>query len=143
MTQVDTFGVYVRARLDGWGREFALHRDQNWLGYASRNMLQVLIDHKGEMPPPNVGFKPLEVDRDAHDVELMVTDIARSNMPMACVLRAYYCGAGRRRVERWETANLLISNITGNVINQRAYLAMAAAGTDIIGQVLYGKREAA
>ena len=95
--QADTFGAYVRARLDGWGREFALHRDCEYLGHASKNVLQVLIDHKGEMPARQVGYKPLEVDNDALQVECIVSDIARDNVPMACVLRAYYCGSGRRR----------------------------------------------
>lgn len=143
MTQVDTFGVYVRARLDGWGREFAMHRDQNWLGYASRNMLQVLIDHKGEMPPPNVGFKPMEVDRDAHEVELMVTDIARSNMPMACVLRAYYCGSGRRNNERWETANLLLATTGQKVMSLKAYKVMHQLGFERIRGQLEGIARAA
>ncbi len=51
MTTVDTFGVYVRAELEHWGEEFALHRDCAYLGHVSKNMLQVLIDHRGEMPP--------------------------------------------------------------------------------------------
>ncbi len=35
MGQVDTFGPYVERRLDSWGREFALHRDCEYLGHAS------------------------------------------------------------------------------------------------------------
>ena len=142
MTQVDTFGVYVRARLEGWGREFALHRDCEYLGHASRNMLQVLIDHRGEMPPPNVGFKPLTVDEDALQVERIVSDIARENTVLACVLRAYYCGRGRRKVERWETANLLIANAGYPVVRQRAFLEMAAVGAEMVGEVVYGRRAA-
>lgn len=142
VTQVDTFGCYVRARLEGWGREFALHRDLEFLGYSSRNMLQVLIDHKGEMPPPNVGFKPLEVDNDALQVEQIVCDIARENTVLACVLRAYYCGRGRRKVERWETANMLIANAGYPVINQRVFLEMAARGAEIVGDVLCERRAA-
>src|SRR3546814_19499431 len=59
VTQVDTFGVYVRDRLDEWGREFSLSRDCEYLGYQSKNMLQVLIEHKGEMPGKTQGYKPL------------------------------------------------------------------------------------
>ncbi len=124
MTQTDTFGVYVRDRLDEWGQEFALCRDCEYLGHASKNMLQVLIDHKGEMPPANVGYKPLEVLETALVIERIVTDIARENRVLACVLRAYYCGSGRRKVERWETANLLIAYTGGKVISQRHYLTL-------------------
>lgn len=138
MGQVDTFGPYVRSRLDGWGREFALHRDCEYLGHASKNMLQVLIDHKGEMPPPNVGYKPLEVDEDALQVEQIVTDIARDNVVLACVLRAYYCGQGRRKVERWETANLLIATAGQPVVSQRHYLTLVDVGEAMVSGVLRG-----
>lgn len=110
MTTVDTFGAYVSARLEEWGREFALHRDCEYLGHQSVNMLQVLIDHKGEMPARPTGFKPLEVNQAAHQIELIVTDIARDQLDLACVLRAYYCGSGRKKVERYETALLLIAH---------------------------------
>lgn len=143
MSQVDTFGAYVRSRLDGWGREFALHRDCEYLGHASRNMLQVLIDHKGEMPPPNVGFKPLEIDQDAHAVELMVTEVARQNRPMACVLRAYYCGSGRRNVERWETANLLLAYAGERVVSLPSYKTLHAMGFERIRGQLEGMARAA
>lgn len=108
--QTDTFGAYVSARLEEWGREFALHRDCEYLGHQSQNMLQVLIDHKGEMPARPTGFKPLEVSQPAHMIELIVSRIAREQVDIACVLRAYYCGSGRKKVERYETALLLIAN---------------------------------
>src|SRR3546814_9288294 len=60
VTQVDTFGVYVRDRLDEWGREFSLSRDCEYLGYQSKNMLQVLIEHKGEMPGKTQGYRSEE-----------------------------------------------------------------------------------
>lgn len=143
MTQVDTFGAYVRAELDHWGREFALHRDVDYLGHFSRNMLQVLIDHKGEMPPPNVGYKPLETDARAQRIEDIVADIARSQQAMAICLRAYYCGTGRRRVERWETANLLLANAGLKTIRTTAYMDLAQRGEDRIYGVLCGMARAA
>lgn len=143
VTQVDTFGCYVRARLEGWGREFALHRDLEFLGYSSRNMLQVLIDHKGEMPPPNVGFKPLEVDNDALQVEQIVCDIARDNTVLACVLRAYYCGRGRKKVERWETANMLIAAAGFQPVSQRYFLTLVDVGEAMVSGVLRGMALAA
>lgn len=138
MSQTDTFGAYVRARLEGWGREFALHRDMEWLGYASKNQIQVLIEHKGDMPPPNVGYKPLEVDEDAYAIEKIVTEIARTNRAMAICLRAYYCGRGRRNVERWETANLLLTNAGERAVSVRAYQTMHQLGFERVRGLLEG-----
>lgn len=53
MGQVNTFGVYVRGRLEEWGREFALHRDCEYLGHRSKDMLQVLVEHKGGDASPS------------------------------------------------------------------------------------------
>lgn len=131
MTTVDTFGAYVRMRLDEWGQEFCLARDCEQLGYQSRNVLQVLIEHRGEMPGRALGFKPLEVSPTAHQIELLVTEIARTQPDLACVLRAYYCGTGRRKVERYETALRLISNVLPNSILPKVdrYLRMVDLGT--------------
>ncbi|GGD57948.1 hypothetical protein [Pseudoxanthomonas indica] len=109
--QVDTFGVYVKARLEGWGREFALHRDCDYLGHRSKDMLQVLIEHKGELPPKVVGFKPLETDPMAQQIEDIVRDIARHNVERACILRGYYCGMGRKAIERREVAESMIRRV--------------------------------
>lgn len=137
--RLDTFGEYVTTRLEGWGDEFALHRDFEWLGYARKNMLQVLIDHRGEMPPPNVGFKPMEVDTAAHEIELLVTDIARDRLDIACCLRAYFCGRGRRKVERWETARLLMSAMpNARLPNVRQYMGLVDDGKLIIRGALIG-----
>lgn len=136
--QVDTFGVYVRSELDHWGQEFALWRDFEWLGHASKNMLQVLIDHRGEMPPPNVGYKPLETDVRAQLVEDIVADIAREQVVIASVLRAYYCGSGRRKVERWETANLLIATAGHKAVSQRNYMSLHDLGVAQVRGVLRG-----
>lgn len=140
MSQIDTFGAYVRSRLDGWGREFALHRDCEYLGHASKNMLQVLIDHRGELPPRNTGYKPLEVDRQALEVEDIVASISRKDRVIACVLRAYYCGSGRRRVERLDAANLLLRKAECREIGQRAFLNMAAIGSDRVADVMLSRR---
>lgn len=109
MIEVDTFGAYVRSRLDAWGAEFALHRDCNHLGHQSKNMLQVLIEHRGEMPERPTGFKPLQIDLLALQVERIVSDIGRDRVHIACSLRGYYCGRGRRKIERYETALILMS----------------------------------
>ena len=111
MTQVDTFGVYVRHRLEAWGETFALHRDCEYLGHKSKDMLAVLIEHEGEMPPRVTGFKPLELPLLDLQIEDIVADIARWNKERACVLRGYYCGLGRKAFERREVAEGMIRRV--------------------------------
>lgn len=106
--QVDTFGAYVRAELEHWGREFALHRDVDYLGHHSKNVLQVLIEHKGDMPGRAQGYKPMESDSRAQLIEDAVLEIARYNLLRACVLRAFYCGRGRKGIERLAIAEDLV-----------------------------------
>jgi hypothetical protein len=148
MANIDSFGEYVRDRLEEWGREFALHRDCEYLGHQSVNMLQVLIDHKGEMPPRPTGFKPLEVSLMALQIERLVSEIARDQVLLACALRAHYCGSGRRKVERYETALLLMA-YTGNgreyvkLPNLRQYLGMVEDGRTMIRGALVGMAMAA
>ena len=136
MGEIDSFGEYTRERLDEWGREFALARDCEYLGHQSKNMLQVLIEHKGEMPAKATGYKPLEVLRTAQEIEDIVADIAR-------VLRGMYCGQGRRKVERWETANLLIANMGLKVVTQRHYLTLHDIGVATVRGALIGIARAA
>lgn len=143
MADVDLFGAYVRGELEHWGVEFALHRDCEYLGHQSKNMLQLLIEHRGEMPPPNTGYKPLETDARAQLIEDVVADIARSHLAMAICLRAYYCGRGRKRVERWETANLLLANAGLPVVRTTAYMDLAQRGEDRVYGVLVGMARAA
>lgn len=107
MAEIDTFGTYVRRRLDAWGEEFALHRNCVYLGHP-KNVLQTLIEHRGEIPKRPAGFKPLEVDLLALQVEQIVHQIGRDRVQIACALRGYYCGHGRRKIERYETALLLM-----------------------------------
>lgn len=127
---IDTFGEYVKMRLQGWGDEFALHRDCEYLGHQSKNILQVLIDHKGEMPGRAVGFKPLEIPLDALEIEGVIGEIARDQPIHACVMRAYYCGSGRRKVERYEIAKGLIARVVGasRHMSVRAYMGLHEDG---------------
>lgn len=97
----------VRSRLDLWGREFAYSRALVSLGHRSKDMLQVLIEHRGEMPPKVTGYKPEEVDLRAMEIEDMVATIGRESARMAWIMRAYFCGSGRRGVERFELAKAL------------------------------------
>lgn len=149
MAEIDTFGEYVRSRLDGWGWEYALHRDCDYLGHQSKNMLQVLIEHKGEMPGHATGYKPLEVDLQAQQIEDLVADIARDQPRIACALRAYFCGSGRRKVERYETALLLIATIEQGkarpapLPDVRRYMALVGDGLLLIRGALIGIARAA
>lgn len=124
MTQTNQFDAYVRRRLESWGREFALHRDFELLGHRSKDMLQVLIEHKGEMPPRNVGFRPLTIPPLEMQVEDIVHDIHRDAPNLAMVLRAYYCGQGRQGIERRETAVRLL----GREIGRRQYFTLHDLG---------------
>lgn len=145
MTVIDTFGAYVRSRLDGWGDEFALCRDCEYLGHQSKNILQVLIEHKGEMPGRAQGYKPLEVNLEALEIERMVAEIARDRPDLSCCLRAYHCGSGRRKVERYETALMLLAHAcpTLRLPRVRQYMDMVSDGQSIIRGMLIQQARAA
>lgn len=145
MGETDIFGEYVRTRLDAWGHEFALHRDCEYLGHHSKNMLQVLIEHRGEMPGRVQGYKPLEVDPEALQIERIVADIARDQPRIACCLRAAYCGRGRVKCERYETALLLVSHAEpgAKLPTMRQYLAIVETGRTLVRGALIGIAQAA
>ncbi|PII18990.1 hypothetical protein CR919_14980 [Stenotrophomonas sp. LMG 10879] len=126
--QLDTFGVYVRAELEHWGREFALHRDRDYLGHHSRNILQVLIEHNGDLAGRPKGNKPIETDARAQRIEDIITSIGRDSIAIACCLRAYHCGVGRRKVERFETALELLANCSQKAVSNRQYLILVELG---------------
>ena len=141
--QPDTMNEYVRRRLERWGEEFALAKDCEYLGHQSKNLLQVLIEHRGEMPGRTIGFKPLEVDAEAQQIEDIVFEIARHAPAIGWVLRAYYCGNGRRKFERWELANLLLANAGLQQVSRPSYLDMARRGTERVHGMLLGVARAA
>lgn len=136
--QVDTFGAYVRAELEYWGVQFALHRDCDYLGHQSRNVLQALIDYRGDLPGRVQGFRPMAVDARAQRVEDLLTVIARDSMAMACVLRARFCGRGRVKNERYETAQLLLANAGESMMHVKAYLELVRRGEDRVHGMLAG-----
>lgn len=136
MSQVDTLSQAVKSRLDLWGRTFALYKDRELLGHQSVNMLQILIDHKGEMPAKATGYKPMEINLDALQVELLVTDIAREDVAMACCLRAYYCGHGRKNAERHQQACELMVKAKYPKIRLGAYIDLVRRAEGIIGRRL-------
>lgn len=144
--QSDLFGAYVETRLDSWGRCFALHRDCEYLGHQSQNMLQILIDHRGEMPPRPVGFRPLEISPSDLEIELIVCSIASYDVARASSLRAYFCGNGRRGVERLDIARELIKRATGGPakLSRRGYFALVDLGrAEVRGALSAAARQAA
>lgn len=140
--QTDYFGAYVRGELEHWGREFALHRDCEYLGHQSKNLLAVLMEHH-EMPGRVQGYKPMETDPRAQAIEDIVSDIARTDVSLACVLRGYYCGSGRRKEERWEQARQLLQLMGQRPVSVRQYLAMADLGFQRVRGRLEGAVRAA
>lgn len=143
MSQVDTFGIAVRAMLEGWGRTFAIHRDCEYLGHAGVNMLQVLIDHKGEMPAKATGYKPLEINLQHLAVEYAVLAIARTDPTTAWVLRAYYCTQGRRRFERYEAANAMLAKAGLHTLTRASYMDLAESGEARVARILEKEARAA
>ncbi|GAB3388204.1 hypothetical protein [Lysobacter fragariae] len=142
---IDSFGVYVSARLNDWGREFALHRDCEYLGHRSKDRLQVLIEHRGEMPPRVTGFKPVHVPPECQQIEDIVADLARSNLTRATVMRAYYCGIGRRGVERVEIANEMLQRYDQALkpVSRTKYFVEHDLGFEFVRGVLIGYARAA
>lgn len=139
---VDTMSEYVRRRLEHWGDEFALAKDCEYLGHSSVNLLYVLMQHH-EMPGRATGYKPLEVNAEAQQIEDIVSEIGRHAPAIAWVLRAYYCGRGRRKVERWETANMLLASAKLEVVSRASYMDMVRRGTERVHGMLLGFAQAA
>lgn len=129
---LSTFDVYVERRLDQWGREFRLHEELK-LGHQSKNMLAVLIEHKGEMPKREAGFgldvsvPPLE-----WQIERIIQGIHRDAAHLAAVLRAYYGGRGRQGVERCEQAAILL----GRPLKRQQYFAFHIQGFHRVAGIL-------
>lgn len=128
MKPTDLFSVYVRTRLDEWGREFAYHRDREFSGRAPKNVLQTLIEHKGEMPHGGGGARP-EVTETAMQVEDIVRGIHQTgDRTQSRALRAYFCGSGRCGVERYEFFVALM----GRHVGRSAYFRYVEAGTAVV-----------
>jgi len=112
-----SFETYVRRRLDAWGSEFRLDRDGDFLGFPSKNVLQVLHEHRGEIPERSGGVRPLLIPPLEWQTETIVHDLNQASSHLAATLRAYYCGSGRVSVERLETLVMLL----GRPVNKRAF----------------------
>lgn len=103
------FDAYVARRLDSWGREFALDREFAWLGHSPKNILQIIIEHKGQIPRREGGYRPeVTIPPNEWQIECVVEQIHRDAPTLAAVLRAYYCGWGRQGIERRAIAEQLL-----------------------------------
>lgn len=120
---------YVRRRLEGWGREFALDRTFEPNGIT---VLWLLMRFGGQIPHAEGGPRPLVVDEQAYQVERIVAEMALSHPIQAAVLRASYGGRGREKFERRELAE----RIAGTRISVRAYYAAKAEGMAWVAEKL-------
>lgn len=130
--EVNTFDAYVERRLTHWGEVFAFHRDAEILGYKSKDILQVLIEHKGEMPPKNIGVKPFYIDPLAWQVEEIISEMSKDMLIVSWVMRAYYSGSGRKNVERFELA----TKLSGIKLTLRTYHQYKAIGFNRVAGAL-------
>lgn len=101
---IDPMSVWVTARLAAWGREFALNREWPSRGVST---LWVLMHFGGVSPRGQGGRAPVLVDPAAWEIERIVADMYLERRVEASVLRAYYGGSGRQKVERREQAEHL------------------------------------
>jgi hypothetical protein len=127
---------YVRFRLLGWGREFRLGREIESLSFHHTSLLQVLIEHRGDMPSRVTGYKPLAIPPDAMEIEDVVHDIHAADPELAIVLRVYYCGSGKHSTDRLATATRLLRRR----ITRRRYYEAHAAGFHRVAGFLSGMR---
>lgn len=114
--------AWVTARLAAWGREFRIyvHDDaaSQSCGEPSQvSPLWVLLKFGGVSPRGAGGRPPVHIDESAWEVEQIVADMFRIRPVDASVLRAYYGGYGRQKIERRELAERL----AGVRIPARAY----------------------
>jgi hypothetical protein len=119
MAETKQFDEYVRVRLMEWGVVFPLWDRYEKLG-AGKHMLQRLIEHRGEIPPPNIGFKPLTISLDAMQVEDIVQALHREHPEAANVLRVAYTVGYGSAVERIR----MVAYILGHKITRRQYYAL-------------------
>lgn len=130
------------ARLDEWGRFCLSDRGPSSLDFPAKNMLQVVIDHRGEMPAPTVGYKPEVYPPEAWEIETIVSDLYKSDRVLACVLRAAFCTRGRLRVERKEWAEWLAKT----TFSRRQFMALYGTAVERVRETLsrcgqtYGRR---
>lgn len=122
---------YVRRRLEGWGREFALDRTFEPNGIT---LLWLLMRFGGQIPRGEGGARPLVVDEQAYQVERIVAEMALSHQIQAAVLRASYGGRGREKFERRELAERLARTH----ISVRAYFAAKAEAIAWVTGALVG-----
>lgn len=111
----DPLVAIVEARLSAWGREFSLRDAMG--DPSSVSPLWVLLKFGGVSPRGAGGRPPLHVDSAAWEIERIVAAMYRIRPVDASVLRAYYGGSGRQKVER----RALAEQLSGQRISERDY----------------------
>ena len=130
MSEVKLFEAYVENRLQHWGSVFALHRDHENIGWREKSMLAVLLETGFQGQPEAKGYKPLQVDELAMQIEEIVHEISipDSTRPYAQVLRAWYAARGRKHVEKLEEARSRL----GRRICAKTFYRMHGLAFDIV-----------
>lgn len=109
-------GVYIRDMLEVWGREFQLFSESE---PHAETLLYKLVLYGGEIPRLEGGRPPERVNEQAYAIEVIVAKMHQTRPVESSVMRAYYCGRGRHKFERRETAEML----AGCKISEREYFA--------------------
>lgn len=113
--RIDPLVGVVEARLGAWGREFGFRGGHGEPSQVSS--LWVLLKFGGVSPRGAGGRPPVHVDEAAWEIERIVVSMHRVRPVDASVLRAYYGGVGRQKVER----RALAEQLAGTRIPARAY----------------------
>lgn len=116
MMAVSVAEAYLVARLNAWGREFALERFDE---PHEHTLLYLLIKFGGEIPRLEGGRAPESVNEEAWQMERLVALMHTERPIEASVIRAYYGGHGRHKVERRQAAEML----AGMKITAQQYFA--------------------
>lgn len=105
----------VEGRLVAWGREFGFRAGAS--GYASVSPLWTFLRFGGVSPRGTGSPPPLHIDAAALEIERIVATMFATAPVEASVLRAYYGGVGRQKVER----RALAERLAGVRIGARDY----------------------
>jgi len=113
----------IKQMLEVWGREFSLDSAQE---PSEATLLYRLIEYGGEIPRLEGGRPPERINEQAYAIEQIVCEMYRTRPVEASVMRAWYCGRGRQKFERRETAEILSGRKIGPSEYFAAYLRALA-----------------
>lgn len=117
--QVDTGMELVKAMLDSWGRTFKLHTRE------PEPCHETTLYRAGMRGGKSTGDG---IPREAMAMEDAVRAVHAQAPVIALALRAFYCGSGRRSVERFQD----FKRLAGRKIAKRVYFESVSAGQGMI-----------